>query len=194
VLSPVDKLLWAIIGLLLTICGVFIEVAIPLPVLSWPFDLSQVSSNTLGVTLQVGAVLLVACMGGRDAAALSQIAYLVLGLVGFNVFAQGSGLAYLREPTFGYLIGFLIAAWIAGDLAFRLPQKLESLMLSCLAGLLVIHACGIVYLTGLAVLGQLPTSWWNNLLNLSLLLLPGQLILVCAVAFTSWLLRRLLFY
>ncbi|MEM9137569.1 MAG: biotin transporter BioY, partial [Cyanobacteria bacterium P01_F01_bin.42] len=75
-LTIFDQFLWAIIGLLLTISGVFIEVAVPVPVWSWPLNLADVTIDTLGVTFQVGAVLFVACMGGRNAAVLSQIAYL----------------------------------------------------------------------------------------------------------------------
>lgn len=194
VLSVVDQLLWAIIGLLLTISGVFIEVAIPFPIISWPFDLSSISTDTLGVTLQVGAVLLVGCMGGRNAAALSQLAYLVLGLSGFQVFSQGGGLGYIKEPTFGYLIGFLLGAWICGDLAFRLPRKAESFMVSTLCGLFAIHLCGILYFTILALFRQLPAGWWTSLLHYSVLPLPGQLIILCVVVFLSLVTRKALFY
>ncbi|MCM1983494.1 biotin transporter BioY [Lyngbya confervoides] len=194
VLSAFDQFLWAIIGLLLTISGVFIEVAIPIPLLTWPIDLSEISTETLGVTLQLGAVLFVACMGGRNAAALSQIAYLALGLSGFQVFAQGGGLSYFREPTFGYLLGFLLGAWVCGDLAFRLARKIESLMVSALAGLGIIHGCGVVYFSLLALVRQLPGGWWSTFLNYSLLPLPGQLIILCAVVFCSLLLRKILLY
>ena len=61
------------------------------PTLAWPIDWSQVQAYSLGSTLQVGAVLLIGCLGGKNAAALSQIAYLALGLSGAQVFAQGGG-------------------------------------------------------------------------------------------------------
>lgn len=193
-LTVFDKLLWAIIGLLLTISGVFVELAIPIPVLSWPLSLSDVTIDTLGVTLQVGAVLFVSCMGGRNAAVLSQIAYLLLGLSGFQVFSQGGGIGYIQQPTFGYLLGFLGAAWVCGDLAFKLPRKVVSFFLSTLAGLGIIHSCGIVYFTLLAIVQKLPDGWWQTFLNYSFFPLPGQLAILCGVVFLSLLLRRVLMY
>lgn len=193
-LSLLDRLLWAIIGLLLTISGVFIEVAIPIPEFTWPLDWSHVQTYSLGVTLQIGAVLLVGCMAGRNAAALSQIAYLALGLSGFQVFAQGGGLSYLKEPTFGYLLGFLPAAWICGSLAFKQQRRLEQLIMSCLWGLLSIHVVGLIYLTLLSLLRITTASWWTEVLNYTLFPLPGQFIIVCTVAVFAYFLRILLFY
>lgn len=151
----------------------------------------------LGVTWQVGAVLLIGSLGGRNAAAISQIAYLFIGLMWFNVFTAGGGLGYVFEPTFGYLLGFVPAAWLCGWLAFRLPRRLESLAFSNLCGLLVIHIIGLSFLiikhaagwdnTSLAALARTAFTY-------SLLPLPGQLVLVCAVAVVAFCLRHLLLY
>ena len=111
-MSPLDELLWAIIGLLLTIGGTFVEVSVP--ALSWTLNPVDIQVYPLGVTYQIGAVLFVGCLGGKNAGALSQIAYLALGLVGFQIFAYGGGISYLKEPTFGYLLGFLPGVWICG--------------------------------------------------------------------------------
>jgi biotin transport system substrate-specific component len=193
-LSPLDKALWAVIGLLLTISGVFIEVAIPVPPLAWPIDWSHVPTYSLGVTLQIGAILLVGCMAGRNAAALSQIAYLILGLSGFQIFAQGGGLGYLREPTFGYLLGFLPGAWICGHIAFQQQRRLENLIMSCLWGLGAIHIVGLAYLTVLSIFRITSANWWDAVLRYSIYPLPGQFIIVCTVAAVAYLMRILLFY
>ena len=193
-LSLLDKLLWTVIGVLLTISGVFIEGSIPLPSPTWPPVLDQVSTYPLGVTLQVGAVLLVGCLGGKNAAALSQIVYLAMGLSGLQVFSFGGGLNYWQQPTFGYLLGFLPGAWICGYLAFRQSHTLERLAISCLGGLLAIHALGILYLGGLSFLGKLPMPWNQAIWDYSILALPGQLILLCAVTLTAFLFRRVLLY
>ena len=192
-LTTFDEFLWAIIGLLLTISGVFIEVAMPVPTV-WPVDWNQIDIYSLGVTLQVGAVLLVGCLGGKNAGALSQIAYLVLGLSGVQVFSQGGGLSYLQEPTFGYLLGFLPGAWICGYLAFRKQRRLEVMLLSCLCGLVAIHLTGMIYLTGLSVLQVSPINWGESIWQYSVLPLFGQLIVMCAVAVIAFLFRRILFY
>lgn len=194
-LTVFDQLLWAITGLLLTISGVFIEVAVPMPSFSWPFSLADVTVDTLGVSLQVGAVLFVSCMGGRNAALLSQVTYLLLGLSGLQIFSYGGGVDYVTQPTFGYLIGFVAAAWVCGELAFKLPaHKFVSLLLSSLAGLGSIHVCGVVYFTMLAIVTNLPGGWWNTLLGYSLFPLPGQLVILSVVSFLSLILRRVLMY
>ncbi len=192
--SPID-LLWALIGLILTIGGTFLEASMAGIPLNW-FD-PTIPVLSLRVTWQVGAVLLIGCLGGRNAAAISQIAYLLLGLTWFNVFTAGGGPSYIFQPTFGYLLGFVPAAWLCGWLAFRLPRRLESIAFSNLCGLLTIHAAGLSYLA----IAQAIT--WDNTslgsfarmaVNYSLIPLPGQLVLVCAVAVIAFLLRYLLLY
>ncbi len=198
-LAPFE-LLWALIGLVLTIVATWMEAfSLSAP---WSWGQSGMAIFSLGVSFQVGAVLLTGCVGGKNAAALSQIAYLVLGLALFRVFelpvfTQGGGLSYVREPGFGYLIGFVPAGWVCGYLAFRHPPKLETLALSSLSGLGIIHALGILYLTLASLLGWLQTvsaSYWELLLGYSILPLPGHLVVVCAVAVLALVLRQLLFY
>ncbi len=199
VLAPFE-LLWALIGLVLTIVATWMEAFTINP--PWAWGSSGVELMSLGVSFQVGAVLLTGCVGGRNAAALSQIAYLVLGLALFRVFefpvfTQGGGLSYVREPGFGYLVAFVPAGWICGYLAFQEPPKLENLAYSALCGLGIIHGLGIIYLTFASLLGWLQTvsaSYWELLLAYSLVPLPGHLVVVCAVAVLSLTLRHLLFY
>lgn len=189
------QLMWALIGLILTIGGTLLEAFITSP--PWGWGQHGIQAYSLGVTCQIAAVLLVGCLGGRNAAAISQVAYLILGLTWFNVFTQGGGLDYVYRPTFGYLLGFIPGAWVCGWLAFRLPAKLEHLALSCLVGLVTIHLTGIAYIL-VAYLGKwigfgsqtLPAI----LITYSVTPLPGQLALVCAVTVLAALLRRLMLY
>ncbi|MFM7449942.1 MAG: biotin transporter BioY [Leptolyngbyaceae cyanobacterium] len=188
-------LLWALIGLILTISGTFVEAFVATPDLGK--GLQTVQTYPLGVTYQIGAVLFVGCMGGQTAAVLSQVAYLVLGLVGFQIFSQGGGIGYLREPSFGYLLGFIPAAWICGRLAFKALPRLEALAFSCLCGLLGIHGTGILYLILAYNGGWLKTmnfSLQAAILRYSLYPLPGQLAIVCAVTVIAFLLRHLMLY
>lgn len=197
---PPFELLWALIGLVLTIAATWMETFTLNPPWDWGAGGLQVQS--LGVTFQVGAVLLTGCLGGKNAAALSQIAYLFLGLILFQafelpVFTQGGGLSYVREPGFGYLIGFIPAGWACGYLAFRAAPRLEDLALSSLCGLGLIHAFGVVYLTIASLLGWLQStgaSYWSLLLTYSIAPLPGQLAVVCAVAVIAFVMRHILFY
>ena len=199
VLSPLD-FLWALIGLVLTIAATWSEAFITNA--PWNWNATGVQVYSLGVSFQVGAVLLTACVGGKNAATLAQIAYLTLGLLlfqffGLPIFTQGGGLGYLREPSFGYLVGFIPAAWVCGYLAFQERPKLETLAFSSVCGLGIIHGCGLLYLAIASVGGWLEAVTfpaWEAILAYSLAPLPGQLIMVCAVSVLARLLRQLLFY
>jgi len=194
----VNELLLALIGLLLTIGGTLIEAFITNPPWDW---LSQgIHTVSLGVSCQIGAVLLAGCLGGKNAGALSQIAYVVLGLLSYNfpIFTEGGGIDYVKQPGFGYILGFIVGAWICGFLSFRVPLRVESLAFSCLCGLLIIHLCGLSYLTifhsifDSGTLGDL--SLVQAIMKYSIAPIPGQLVIVCAVTVLAFTLRQLLFY
>ena len=194
ILSEPTELLWAFIGLILTIIGTHVGASIAAP--PWAWFQSGIHVHSLGVSYQIGAVLLIGCLGGRNSAALSQIAYLFLGLLDFPVFTNGGGLDYYQEPTFGYLLGFVPGAWVCGWLAFQASPKIESLAFSSLCGLLSIHVCGLFY----AALGY-AFGWLEATVSLpifvlkySIYLFPSQLAIVCGLAIFAYLIRKALFY
>lgn len=99
--------------------------------------------------LNIAAVLL-----GPVLAALSQIVYILLGVIGLPVFSGGkAGFGVLLGPTGGYLIGFVIGAFVVGWLA-RLQKKPTVLWLvfSMTTGLAVIYVCGVIQLSLIAKL------------------------------------------
>lgn len=194
-MTPPLEFLWAIIGVLLTIGGTFLEAFVTDP--SWLWQQQNVEVHSLGVTYQIGAVLLVGCLGGKNAAAMSQIAYLALGLTILPVFSEGGGLDYFKQPTFGYLLGFIPGGWICGFLAFKALPKLELLAFSCLCGLLTVHGMGLMYLTLSHLINGASTQGIplvEAFEKYSLHPLPGQLAVSCAVAVLSYILRGLMFY
>lgn len=188
------EVMWAIVGLLLTIGGTFLEVFTTTPGSIWQ---QTIQPQPLGVTFQIGAVLLIGCVGGKNAATLSQIAYLILGLTLLPVFTEGGGMGYLEKPTLGYLLGFIPGAWVCGTIAFKVHPRLESLAFSCICGLLIIHSIGLTYLilnqyfNGVATRGLLLI---DAALKYSIYPLPGQLGIVCAVTVVAYVLRRFMFY
>ena len=189
------QLLWSMVGLLLTMGGTFLEAySIVLP---WSGNNQGTEILSLGVTCQVGAVLLVGCLGGKNAGSLSQIAYLVMGLTLLPVFADGGGIGYVKLSQFGYLLGFIPGAWICGYLAFQARPKLETLAFSCLSGLLTVHLCGITYLIISYIFhwkGTENLPLMQAILKYSWFALPGQLAVVCGVTVIAYVLRHLMFY
>ena len=82
--------------------GAFIKVVIP------------TGADTMNFTLQWFFVMLAAFLLGSRRAFTSVGVYLLIGLAGVPIFARGGGPAYLLRPTFGFLLGFLLAAWVMG--------------------------------------------------------------------------------
>jgi len=183
------------IGLLLTMGGTFLEANIT--TLPWSWSKHGIHTFSLGVTFQIGGVLLVGCLGGKNAGAISQIAYLVMGLTLLPVFAAGGGPGYVKLSQFGYLLGFIPGAWICGFFAFKARPRLEALAFSCVCGLLTVHVCGISYLILSYVLQLHSTetlTLMQAILKYSWFALPGQLAVICAVTVIAYVLRHLMFY
>jgi biotin transport system substrate-specific component len=188
-------LMWTIVGLFLTIGANFLPAYVTSA--PWQWISAGISAYPLGFKCQVGAVLLVSCLGGKTAGVLTQVTYLLLGLLWLKIFNDGGGIEYLQKPAFGYLLAFIPGAWVCGQLAFRRAPQLEYLGLSCLCGLVTIHAIGILYL----IIFQL-INWQElggfQLLNLmatySLYPLISQIVLGCTATLIAFVLRRLMFY
>lgn len=178
----------AIAGLLLILVGGLIQAAVP-----WPAQADPWAVAPLPITLQVPALLLTALVCGPRSAMLASVGYLSLGLWQLPVFHGGGGAAYLLDPGFGFLAGFVPAAWLSGKLARQSGMNdLLRLLGAALIGLAVLQLCGVFNL----VLGSLAGRWGAGLPSLlftySLAPLPSQLLLSCAVALVALGLRRLL--
>lgn len=114
--------------------GAFMKIVIPVGV------------DTMNFTLQWLFVLLAGLLLGSKRAFRSVATYLITGLIGFPIFARGGGPAYLLRPTFGFLLGFAIAAWIMGFLCEKLhPTKAITWFLTTLAGYVAYYGMGILY-------------------------------------------------
>lgn len=107
------------------------------------------------LTLQTLFVVLSGILLGPRRAFLSQAVYIVLGLVGVPVFAQGGGgIGYIVKPTFGFVLGFLMGAVVAGFVdrwLSRVPLILRSI-LAATAGMTGVYLVGLPYLHVVKVL------------------------------------------
>ncbi|MEN9214785.1 MAG: biotin transporter BioY [Gloeomargarita sp. DG02_3_bins_56] len=182
----VRQLFWAVNGVVLVVLGTFVGVYVVSPPWQWPE--TGVWLWPVVSSWQVGAMLLTACLAGREAATVALIAYLTLGLSGWPVFTWAGGWQYLREPGLGYLLGLAVGAWVCGDVAFRLPLTLENLLLAALLGMLGVHLVGLV---GLAVHYPRWSEWLSWAGHYSLTPLAGQLLALCGVVVVAYGARRL---
>jgi biotin transport system substrate-specific component len=106
-----------------------------------PFTPVPITGQTFGVLL--GGMAL----GWRRAAA-GMALYVALGLVGLPWFASGAGgFAILRAPSFGYLIGFFVAALVLGRLAeMRFDRNPLLTLGAMIAGNVIIYLFGVSWL------------------------------------------------
>jgi biotin transport system substrate-specific component len=95
-------------------------------------------------TLQIFFVLLAGLVLGARAGAMSVAVWVLLGVFGLPVFAQGkAGFGVLLGPTGGFLIGFILCAYLVGYLTEDRPSKLLRTLVSMFAGLFLVYAVGL---------------------------------------------------
>ncbi|WP_428864682.1 biotin transporter BioY [Clostridium sediminicola] len=66
-------------------------------------------------TLQLPFIIFLSIALGSKSASKSALLYMFGGLVGIPWFASGGGLMYIVNPTFGFIVSFVFATYIAGQ-------------------------------------------------------------------------------
>ena len=72
--------------------------------------------------------------------------YICIGLVGLPVFTKGGGIGYVFQPTFGYIIGFAVAAFVIGKISEKREKNFLNFFISNLIGLSLVYLIGFIYL------------------------------------------------
>ena len=132
------------------------------------------------ITLQFFFTAMAGCLLGPWYGALSQLVYVALGLVGLPIFTLGGGPGYLLQPTCGFLIGLIPAAWVIGRLSGREPRRIVP---ACLLGLAVLYAAGLPYMALIlnVYMGKgldASTILWQGMLPF----LPGDMVKIMGTA------------
>lgn len=113
----------------------------------------QIPFYPVPVTMQTLVVMLLGMAYGTKLGTASVFLYLAAGAAGMPVFAgtpeKGIGLAYMLGPTGGYLLGFVLAAALCGELARRGWDK--NIVLTALA---MFAGTALIYVPGLLWLGN----------------------------------------
>lgn len=147
----------------------------------------QIPGPVVPITAQTLFTYLAGALLSRRQAFLSQAAYLLLGLAGAPVFALGGGLAYLMQPSFGYLLALPFAALAIAQIEHRKRAKtFQSRMISLSLGSVCVFSLSAVWLflyfgcvmKTPAALRTLATLW-------VLPFIPGEAIKIVAAAFIS---------
>ncbi len=98
-------------------------------------------------TLQILFTTLAGIVLGSRLGAASVGIYIVLGLIGVPIFTSGGGPGYILQPTFGYLIGFMVGAYVVGRIAESMDTlSFKRLLVGSILNLLIVYGLGMVYL------------------------------------------------
>ncbi|MCQ2466849.1 MAG: biotin transporter BioY [Clostridia bacterium] len=130
-------------------------------------------------TLQLEFTMLAGLLLGPELGALSVALYVVMGLLGVPVFAEGGGFAYVFKPSFGYLIGFIIGTYVTGYIANKVKKpSFKRVLVASLAGLLIVYLVGMIYFYIIKNFYlAAPIGVWSVILYCFILVVPGDLLL-----------------
>ena len=167
----------AVFTVLITV-GAFIKIPIPMV----PFTLQFLFTMLAGLLL-----------GGRNGA-MSVALYLLLGLMGLPVFAEGGGLWYLLKPSFGYILGFCAASYVTGRMTEgENGRSLGKLLMANFIGLFIVYGMGMLYYYVICnYVIFTPIGVWPLYLYCFILAVPGDICLCILAAFVTLRVRPVL--
>ena len=165
---------------------------IPSSIMFPQVDLS-LSNIPLHSNWQIQGLLLTSLLCGPEIGTISAISYVFIGLFYLPVFHGGGSVGYILTHEFGYLLGFIPAAWTCGFLAKNTSKaNLINYSFYTAISLCVVHIIGIVYL----IFGKLFGNWLDSLSDLILINtfipFPTQLLLCISISLLSILLKGIL--
>ena len=127
---------------ILVTCGIiFLAIKAKIQVPMWPVP----------ITLGTFAVLSVGAAYGASLGLATILGYMIVGALGFDVFAGSSaekfGLAYMLDGTGGYLVGYVLAVLALGAFAqMGWDRSMPKMALAKLVGNVLIYIPGLIWL------------------------------------------------
>ena len=111
----------------------------------------RIETPLVPITLQFAFSAYAGVVLGAKRGAMSQVLYILIGLIGFPVFTRGGGPFYIFEPTFGYLVGFVAASYVVGKttekmIVFDTKKAIVKVSFALAIGLLAVYVVGMLYL------------------------------------------------
>ncbi|KKK38571.1 biotin biosynthesis protein BioC [Mesobacillus campisalis] len=94
------------------------------------------------ITLQTFFAILAGAVLGSRLGTISMAVYAFVGLAGAPIFARfGGGISTIVSPTFGFIVSFIIVAFVVGKIVER-KQTLSTYIIGSLAGLAINYFFG----------------------------------------------------
>jgi biotin transport system substrate-specific component len=144
------RLLLVVLGIALLMISAKIKVAVP--------------PSPVPITLGTFTVLTLGAAYGPRLGLATMLGYLLVGALGFDVFANSSavknGLTYMMGGTGGYLVGYLLATLFLGWAALRgWDRSVGRMALAMLIGNALIYIPGLIWLRGFAESWAQTLDW-----------------------------------
>lgn len=128
----------------------------------------QIPAQPVPLTFQTVISVLAGLLLGWKKGGASMAVYCFMGLVGLPVFSAGGGIFYVLKPSFGYILGFILSAVVAGLIAGKAKLPFWRYLVAALAACLADYAVGIPYC--------MVAAHFLNVENLTALLITGNLL------------------
>ena len=159
-------------------CALFVVLMVVSAYIQIPFPLVPLSFQTV-VAVLAGLLL----GAGWGAAAIG--VYIFMGLVGLPVFTGGGGFSYVLNLTFGYILGFAAAAFVAGLIGGKGQACLPRLLIAAVVGFLVNYLFGMAYFSLIWKFYMNNGGLWNALVVYNIIYMPKDLVLCILAAFLA---------
>jgi len=131
------------------------------------------------ITAQSMGVMLAGCILGAKRGALAFLLFLLLVVIGLPVLSGGrGGLAVIAGPSGGFIIGWVVAAFVTGLIAERMVREGQAetrqfigfFLASVLGGIVVLYAIGMPWVSAVTGTPLLTVATG------SLAFIPGDLL------------------
>lgn len=157
-------------------CAVFVALMVAGAYIKIPFPFMPLTFQTVFAVLS-GLLL------GWKKGMISMAVYALAGLVGLPVFTGGGGFSYVLMPSFGYILGFIASAGVAG-IAYSANRKLWQIVLLAVAAFLADYVFGIAYFIAVWVIGG-NAGLWGAVVSYNLVYMPKDAVLTLLAAFLA---------
>lgn len=122
------------------ICAMFAAITAVLAQIEIPLPLVPISGQTLAVGLTATII-------GSRLGAIAMVCYTIIGAAGVPVFAGFSGGAQvLIGPTGGYILGFILAAFVTGLILEKTRFTLAMALIANIVGMIITLLFGTIQL------------------------------------------------
>lgn len=153
---PVINIALILFSILMLIASTFINISLRHYII--PTDLFTNKSLTgedfvycFNIIPQIPVLMFILSVLGKRMTVTSIILYILCGLTIAPIFALGGGIRYLAEFGLGYILGYIPAVVIAGNIlkkSYSFPNMTKASVL----GVLTIHMLGIIYMIFIALI------------------------------------------